>query len=176
MYVESFFIPNYTTGQLVCSNPSLFYHLMIFKRKMHNFQNSLLMSVLWKQILNSQGRTCKLWECTKYSVIADAMAAQKTETPPEYWVKITEIPWISLSAHFSMSSWMKDTPRKRLLWLRTIKGWSIKPHNCLNLKYIFGRPKNMQIIQAHLIAHCTQISRGIILSANWNVHIYAENV
>lgn len=60
MYVESFFIPNYTTGQLVCSNPSLFYQLMIFKRKMHNFQNSLLMSVLWKQILNSQGRTCKL--------------------------------------------------------------------------------------------------------------------
>lgn len=60
MYVESFFSPNYTTGQLVCSNPSLFYHLTIFKRKMHHFQNSLLISVLWKQILNSQGRTCKL--------------------------------------------------------------------------------------------------------------------
>lgn len=40
----------------------------------------------------------------KYCVIADAMATQKTEASPDYWVKITEIPWISLSAHFSMSS------------------------------------------------------------------------
>lgn len=103
MYVESFFLLNYSTGQLVCSNPSLFYHLTIFKRKMHHFQNSLLLSVLWKQILNSQVRICKLPECTKYCMIADAMETQKTEAPPKYWAKSIEIPWISLSVHFSMS-------------------------------------------------------------------------
>lgn len=148
---------------------------MIFKRKVYNFQNSLLMSVLWKQILNSQGRTSKLWECTKYCVIADVMATQKTEAPPEYWVKITEIPWISLCAYFSISSWIKDTARKRFLWARAIKRWSMKSHKW-TWNIFFGRPKNVQIIQVYLIAHHIQISKGIILSANWNVHIYAENV
>jgi len=69
MYVESFFIPNYATSQPVCSNPGLFYHIMIFKRKKHDFQNLLLVPVLWEHTVSSWTRTCKLWECTKYCTV-----------------------------------------------------------------------------------------------------------
>lgn len=104
----------------------------------------------------------------------EVMTIQKTEAPAELCMKVTEIHWTSLSTCFTGSSWYA----KKIL----LSSGSLGIYPLIHVTvwtwrgFLADLEMYAQIIQAQLIARFTQMSRGTVVSADWYIHIYAENV
>lgn len=104
----------------------------------------------------------------------EVMTIQKTEAPAELWMIITEIHRTSLSTCFTGSSWYS---KKFLLSSGSLGIYPLIHVTVWTWRgFLADLEMYAQNIQAQVIARFTQISKGAVVSADWYIHIYAENV
>lgn len=171
IHVESFFIPHYATSQFVCSSPTVFINLRFSKGKKCYIQNFL--HFMGCQFTKQKIQTSRMHQILYGNWGNENSEDRNTCRTLGVLQGITEIPWTSHSTILACPL----EPRKLLFSRGPVK---IDPLNHVTVwssnRFLADLEMYAQNIQAQLIAHCTQISRGTIVSADWNVRIYAENV